>query len=49
LYNLQQDIGEEDDLAAAEPERAAQMQGLLARWRARVEALIPQPNPALTL
>ena len=45
LYNLREDIGEEHDLSTDEPDRAKHMQPLLAEWRHRVEAKIPQPNP----
>jgi arylsulfatase A-like enzyme len=45
LYNLQQDIGEHHNLAAAQPERAKELQGMLAHWRARVDAVMPKPNP----
>lgn len=45
LYDLRRDIGEENDLASLQPEKAAQMRTLLAEWRERTEALIPQPNP----
>ena len=44
LYNLRQDISEDHDLAAAQPERAGQMKAVLAEWRQQVEAKIPQPN-----
>jgi arylsulfatase A-like enzyme len=46
LYNLAQDIGETKDLATAEPERAAELRGKLAAWRASVGARMPTPNPA---
>lgn len=45
LYNLREDIAEERDLAAEEPRRVAEMRQLLEEWRARVGALMPQPNP----
>lgn len=45
LYNLRQDISEDHNLVAEEPERVAQMQAALAAWRQQVEAKIPQPNP----
>jgi arylsulfatase A-like enzyme len=46
LYDLREDVGEERDLSGDEPERAAELHDLLARWRERVEARIPEPNPA---
>ena len=45
LYNLREDVSETRNLAAVEPERAARLQQMLAAWRDRVEAKIPQPNP----
>ena len=45
LYNLRQDIGEDRDLAAADPQRAGSMQRMLADWRQSVDARLPMPNP----
>jgi hypothetical protein len=45
LYDLGQDEAESDNRAGAEPERAARMQQILARWRQDVEAKIPAQNP----
>ena len=45
LYNLAQDVGETNDLAAAEPSRAAELRRKLADWRASVGARMPTPNP----
>jgi arylsulfatase A-like enzyme len=45
LYDLREDVGEERNLAEAQPERTNQMTRMLAAWRERVEAKIPQPNP----
>jgi len=45
LYNLRQDIGEEHNLARDQPRLASELAGLLADWRKRVEAKLPQPNP----
>jgi len=45
LYNLRHDIGEEHNLAEAEPDTTARMKGLLDTWRDSIEAKIPQPNP----
>lgn len=44
LYNLKQDIGEEKNLATAEPARAKRMAAQLAQWRAATGALMPKPN-----
>ena len=45
LYNLRDDIGEERDLAAAEPALAQKLHKMLVSWRTEVEAKIPEPNP----
>ena len=45
LYNLREDIGEENGLSQSEPEISARLHALLAEWRRSVEAKIPQPNP----
>jgi len=48
LYNLREDLSEDRNLAADQPDVAREMRGLLADWRNRVEAKIPQPNPDWT-
>src|SRR6185295_7747545 len=45
LYDLTADPGELKDLAAAQPERAAEMKKQLAEWRTAVGAQMPTPNP----
>ena len=45
LYDLASDPGEEKDLAAAQPERAAALKKQLADWRLAVGAQMPTPNP----
>jgi hypothetical protein len=45
LYNLKEDIGEKNDLAAKMPEEAAKLRKLLAGWRQSVKAQMPTPNP----
>jgi arylsulfatase A-like enzyme len=49
LYDLSRDEAESDNRASVEPERAARMQQILARWRQDVEAQIPAPNPDASL
>ena len=46
LYNLKDDIGEQHDLAAARPEKAAALRALLHDWRKEIKAQMPTPNPA---
>ncbi|MCF6313390.1 MAG: sulfatase [Verrucomicrobiales bacterium] len=45
LYNLKEDIGEQNNLAAEHPEKAAKLQGQLASWRKEVGARMPTINP----
>ena len=45
LYNLRDDIGETTNLAARMPERAGELRSLLAGWRDRVGAQMPEPDP----
>lgn len=45
LYDLAADPGEQKDLAAAQPERAAQLKKQLEEWRTSVGAQMPTPNP----
>jgi len=46
LYDLEKDISESNDLAKAEPARAAALRTALARWRQEVNAQMPRRNPA---
>ncbi len=45
LYHLGKDLSEQNDLAAAEPDRAKRMQAALAQWRKEVGARMPRINP----
>jgi arylsulfatase A-like enzyme len=45
LYNLKDDVGEQTDLAAAEPDRTAKLHAKLKSWREAVGAQLPTPNP----
>ena len=45
LYDLVKDIGERKNLAAEMPQKAAQLQQKLARWRRSVKAKMPTTNP----
>ncbi len=45
LYNLKSDIGEKNDLAAAQPQKAASMKKRLEEWLRETNAQIPKPNP----
>jgi arylsulfatase A-like enzyme len=46
LFNVAQDIGEQTDLAAKEPERVGQLRDELHAWQKQVGAKLPIPNPA---
>ena len=46
LYNLASDLGEQQDLANALPEKANALAKDLADWRSRVGAQMPARNPA---
>ena len=45
LYDLAGDIGEKKNLATEMPQKAAQLQQKLARWRRSVKAKMPTANP----
>lgn len=45
LYNLRNDIGEENDLAEQLPNRAGQLHRSLKKWRVGVGAAMPKENP----
>lgn len=45
LYNLREDIGEQRDLAAAQPQKVAELRERLHAWRKEVGAQMPTPNP----
>jgi uncharacterized sulfatase len=48
LYNLIDDIGEQNNLADSEPAKLAELKQLLADWRLSVNAQMPTPNPDYT-
>ena len=45
LYDLQNDLAEGTDLAADQPQRAAQLRQELHAWRASIGAELPRSNP----
>jgi arylsulfatase A-like enzyme len=45
LFNLRDDLGERNNLAAREPSRVKALQAKLNAWRAEVGARMPAPNP----
>ena len=44
LYNLKDDIGEKNDLAATMPEKAAELRNMLHRWLKQMKATVPTPE-----
>ncbi len=46
LFNLREDLGETNDLAAKEPERVKAMDGLIEKFLTDTAAVVPLPNPA---
>jgi len=44
LYNLREDIGEKNNLAAAQPERVKELHAQLLAWRKEIQAPMPTPN-----
>jgi arylsulfatase A-like enzyme len=46
LYDIPQDLGEEHNLAAESPEKAAAMKRMLESWLSEIDAGRPLPNPA---
>jgi arylsulfatase A-like enzyme len=45
LYDIKTDIGEEHDLAGAQPKRVEALRARLHAWRREVGAQMPTPNP----
>jgi arylsulfatase A-like enzyme len=46
LFNLREDIGEQNDLAAKEPERVKTMDAQIAKFLTDTNAIVPIPNPS---
>ena len=45
LYNIKSGIGEQQDLAKAQPKRVEELRARLHAWRQEVGAQMPTPNP----
>jgi len=45
LYNLRNDMGEKHDLAKEMPQKAAELQSMLGRWRKQMRAKMPASGP----
>lgn len=45
LFNLREDLGEQNDLSQAEPEKVDELRTMLHIWRKEVSARMPSPNP----
>lgn len=46
LYNLKEDIGEKNDLAASQPERVKSLDALITQYLTDSKALVPTVNPS---
>ncbi len=46
LFNLRDDMGEKNNLAAQEPERVKELDALIEKFLAETKAVVPVPNPA---
>ena len=46
LFNLATDLGEKNDLAAAQPKRVKELDALIERFLTETKAVVPKPNPA---
>jgi len=44
LFNLREDIGEQNDLSQNEPDKAAELRSMLHAWRKQVSARMLEPN-----
>ena len=44
LFNLREDLGEQNDLSQTEPDKADELKALLHAWRTEVSAQMPLPN-----
>ncbi|GAG25580.1 unnamed protein product, partial [marine sediment metagenome] len=45
LYNLRNDMGEKHDLAKEMPQKAAELQSMLRKWRKQMKAKMPASGP----
>ncbi|MDZ7692927.1 MAG: DUF4976 domain-containing protein [Balneolaceae bacterium] len=45
LYNVQEDIGEQHNLAEQMPDKTQELHQKLKEWRKEVGARLPRPNP----
>lgn len=45
LFNLREDLGERNNVAAARPDKAKELHARLGAWRQEVGAVMPAPNP----
>jgi arylsulfatase A-like enzyme len=46
LFNLREDLGEKNNLAAAKPELVTELDALIEKFLADTKAVVPVPNPA---
>lgn len=48
LFNLKEDLGEQNDLSQTNPEKVEELTNMLQDWRKRVDASVMAPNPDYT-
>jgi arylsulfatase A-like enzyme len=48
LYNLSDDIGERNNLAASQPQKTEELRNTLLAWQQSMNARMPKPNPAFS-
>lgn len=46
LYNLKEDMSESNDLSSLMPEKTTELHELLKKWRQKINAQMPSPNPS---
>lgn len=45
LYNLKEDLSEQNDISASNPKKADELRTKLHQWRAKINAQMMEPNP----
>lgn len=45
LYNLKEDLSEQNDISSSNPKKADELRTKLHQWRAKVDAQMMEPNP----
>jgi arylsulfatase A-like enzyme len=45
LYNLKEDLSEQNDISASNPKKVKELRTKLHQWRAKINAQMMEPNP----